>query len=348
MIAELIVIGGGPVGLATALFARRAGMSPVVIEPRTVPIDKACGEGIMPAGLHLLRDLGVDPPGKNIQGIRYLRGAQHADAAFTGDPGRGVRRTTLHAHLHDAAVAAQVEIRNAKAIAIAQRDASVEIELSDGVVLAGRFVAGADGLHSMTRRAVGLAARSPSRRGRRHGLRRHFAIRPWTDMVEVYWGAGSEAYVTPVADDLVGVAILARASGGFDDQLRAFPALRERLAGAAAASEVRGAGPLRQRSRSRVAGRVALVGDAAGYVDAITGEGLTVGWRQAKALVDCIEAGDLASYERQWRRVVRRSSLLTGGLVAATAIPPIRSLIVPAARQLPRVYGGLVDLAARG
>src|SRR6201999_405761 len=114
----------------------------------------------------------------------------------------------------------------------------------------------------------------------RFGLRRHYRIAPWTDLVEVHWAAGAEAYVTPVAADQVGVAVLGaqdggtRSSGiqyggppgrGFDARLAAFPLLRERLAGAVPVSDVRGAGPLRQGVRRRVAGRVLLAGDASGY-----------------------------------------------------------------------------------
>lgn len=349
MSTDLIVIGGGPVGLVTALFARRAGLRVALVEPREVPIDKACGEGIMPAGVRLLSVLGVDPPGRELRGIRYLRGTGQAAASFSGAPGRGVRRTTLHRHLADGATEAGVERHVAKAVALENRSESVEVTLNDGTTMSSRFVVGADGLHSTVRRLVGLGAESRlRRRRRRRGLRRHFAVPPWTDLVEVHWGARSEAYVTPVADDLVGVAILTREVGGYDEHLAEFPELRERLAGADAGSEIRGAGPLRQRTKDRVKGRVALVGDAAGYVDAITGEGLTVGWRQARAVVSCVEAGDLTAYDRQWRRVVRRSSALTHGLVAATALAPVRSLIVPAAQRLPRVYGTLVDVAAQG
>ena len=90
----------------------------------------------------------------------------------------------------------------------------------------------------------------------RRGLRQHFSVAPWTDLVEVYWSRLGEAYVTPVADDVVGVAILTSARGTFDSHLEAFPDLKRRLRGAPAASAVMGAGPLRQRVRRRVAGRV--------------------------------------------------------------------------------------------
>src|SRR5581483_1661760 len=97
--ADLLVVGGGPGGLATALHARRQGLSVIVAEPRDTPVDKACGEGLMPGGLAELASLGVDPVGLPLRGIAYLREHRRAEADFRNGPGRGVRRTTLHATL---------------------------------------------------------------------------------------------------------------------------------------------------------------------------------------------------------------------------------------------------------
>jgi flavin-dependent dehydrogenase len=94
--ADLLVVGGGPGGLATALHARTLGLSVIVAEPRATPIDKACGEGLMPGGLAELASLGIDPPGLPLRGIAYLREHRRAEALFRGSPGRGVRCTTLH------------------------------------------------------------------------------------------------------------------------------------------------------------------------------------------------------------------------------------------------------------
>jgi flavin-dependent dehydrogenase len=98
--------------------------------------------------------------------------------------------------------------------------------------------------------------------------------------------------------------------------------------------------------RRRVApgGRVLLVGDASGYVDALTGEGLSVGLAQARALAACLAAGRPQDYERRWRRVSRRSNLLTAALLAARRNPLLGPRIVPAARALPAVFGGAVRL----
>jgi flavin-dependent dehydrogenase len=207
-----------------------------------------------------------------------------------------------------------------------------------------RWLVAADGLHSPLRGLLGLEA--PTTRAlRRYGLRRHYHVAPWTDFVEVHWAARGEAYVTPVAADLVGVAVLGSDRQGYDEHLARFPALLARLTGPAA-TPVRGAGPLRRRARARVAGRVLLVGDAAGYMDALTGEGVSLGLLSAGALVACLRAGRPEAYEGAWRRLSLRHRLLTGALLAARRHPGPARLIVPAARRLPPVFTAAVNALA--
>jgi flavin-dependent dehydrogenase len=203
----------------------------------------------------------------------------------------------------------------------------------------------ADGLHSPTRRALGLDGEPVSLR--RYGLRRHYRLAPWTSYVEVHWAEATEAYVTPVGDDLVGVAMLTSTRGSFDEHLARFPALRERVAGAEVAGDVLGAGPLHQRAAARVAGRVLLVGDAAGYVDALTGEGVALAFAQARAAVSAIADGDPARYEGDWHTITRRYRLLTASLVGATQLGPLRRALVPTAARLPGVFAAAVNSLAR-
>jgi flavin-dependent dehydrogenase len=340
---DLLVVGGGPVGLATAIEGALAGMSVAVLDRRTGPVDKACGEGLMPSAVDALARLGVVVRGQEFRGIRYRAPGRTATALFAGPPGLGVRRLALSAALAARADALGVKRLDLAATAPVIRAGGVEV----GGVSAG-WLAVADGLHSPTRRALGLQRPALPRDAPRYGLRRHYRVEPWSDLVEVHWSRHAEAYVTPVAPDVVGVAVLGPGDGTrFDDWLSAFPELRERVRGAEPASAVRGAGPLRQRTSRRVAGRALLVGDAAGYVDALTGEGLSVGLACAHELVRCVGEGRPHEYERAWRRATRRYRVLTGGLLWAAQQPRIRPVIVPAAERLPAVFTTIVRQLGR-
>ncbi|MEU4197778.1 FAD-dependent monooxygenase [Kribbella sp. NPDC026611] len=333
---DLLVAGAGPAGAATAIRAALAGLSVVVVEPRSSPIDKACGEGVAHSAVDYLTRLGVELDGHPFHGIRYLDGVHQVDARFTAGPGLGVRRTTLQAALSARLKSLDIPVLQARVGAITQNQTSVT-----AAGLTARYLAAADGLHSPIRRQLDLSA--PGGDEVRRGLRQHFQVAPWTDLVEVYWSRLGEAYVTPVADDLVGVAVLTSARGSFDSHLDAFPALKRRLAGARPASAVMGAGPLRQRVRSRTAGRVLLVGDAAGYVDALTGEGIAVALRTSAELVDCLRADRPQDYEAAWRRVSWECRFLTASLLWARNRKALAARIVPAAAALPDVYATIVN-----
>lgn len=347
---DLIVVGGGPVGLAAAIEGRRAGFSVLLVEPRIGPVDKACGEGLMPGTVAALHRLGVPIEGSPFRGIRYVapNGRTTATHLFRSGVGLGVRRTALHAAL--AARAVEVGVSQQTARVVGLRAAGVDggsvvgVELDDGKVLSASWLLGCDGLHSMVRRASGLERGSD---GRRFGIRRHAAVAPWADVVEVHWSSVGEAYVTPVSDHEVGLAILGPRRWAFEEALASFPSLAQRLAGAEWTTSARGAGPLQQRVSSPARGRVLLVGDAAGYVDALTGEGLRIGLACAQAAVTAVAAGRPEDYPRRWRALTREYRWLTSGLVAATRVPVVRRALVPTADRLPRVFGLAVEALAR-
>lgn len=355
--ADLIVVGGGPVGLAAAIEGREAGLDVVIVEPRDGPIDKACGEGLMPGALAALHRLGVDPSGHEIAGIAYLDDTRLVEHRFGESTGRGVRRTVLHAALLERAMDAGARVERAKVVGVESEPDRVSVRLAavgssaDGVdanhrTVSAPWVIAADGLHSPVRRLLELERPAQRDSRRRYGIRRHYALKPWTDLVEVHWSGEVEAYVTPVDDRTVGVALLGPRRTDLDAALASIPRLAERLAAAPAITPLRGAGPLLQRTSARTAGRVLLVGDASGYVDALTGEGLRVGFAQARSAVAAIVAGQPARYERAWRSETRDFRMLTSGLVAA-ARSPLRHRIVPAAVAAPRLFGAIVDRLAR-
>jgi flavin-dependent dehydrogenase len=338
---DVLVAGAGPVGLACAIEAAQRGLAVAVLDPRTAPIDKACGEGLMPGAVSALAQLGVRPAGAPFTGITYVDPKGVARHTFRAGPGLGVRRTTLQSAMSGRAAALGVVRFEGKVEQIRQ--------VGDAVTcgdLTGSWLLGCDGLHSAVRGLVGLEPRRATS-ARRFGQRRHLALAPWSEHVEVHWGPWAEAYVTPVGPDLVGVAVLGPPGQTYEQALAGIPTLRERLADAVWATPVRGAGPLRQSVPGRVAGRVLLVGDAAGYVDALTGEGIRTGLACARSAVDAIAAGHPASYERDWRRLTRSYRVLTTALVTATRQPFVRRHLVTAARAVPPAFGLAVESLAK-
>jgi flavin-dependent dehydrogenase len=348
-VIDVLVAGGGPAGLATAIGCAAAGLSVTVAEPRSFPIDKACGEGLMPGALPRLATLGVRVAGHPIRGIRYLDAQHKADSPFRRGDGMGVRRTDLHAAFSARAASLGIEVLPVRVTSFTQDDKGVSAVTRAGgagsaAQVRARYLVAADGLHSPVRRSLGLDP--PAARHVRYGLRRHYRVAPWTDMVEVYYAGDCEAYVTPVAPDLIGVATLGGTRGSLESRLAAFPRVLERLGGAAPASDVRGAGPLRQDVRQRVAGRVLLVGDAAGYLDALTGEGIGAALAQAQVLAACLAADRPGGYERAWRRVTRKGWALTSGLLWSRHQPLLAPRIVPAAARLPWLFTAIVNQVA--
>ncbi|MBT2416360.1 NAD(P)/FAD-dependent oxidoreductase [Streptomyces sp. ISL-22] len=338
---DLLIVGGGPAGLATALYAVRAGLDTVIAEPRQAPVDKACGEGLMPGAVRALAALGLEVPGHPIAGIRYIQGPHQVQAAFRRGLGLGARRTGLHSALHRAVLDAGVPVLPLRVEDVRQDAAGVTVP---GTGLRARWLVAADGLHSPVRRCLGLGVKT--RGTPRYGLRRHYAVPPWSPYVEVYWGAEAEAYVTPLGPALVGVALLTARRAPFTTQLESFPDLSAHLPAEAAVTAVRGAGPLRQRARTRSYGRVLLVGDAAGYIDALTGEGVSLALSGAEALVGNVRRGTPSRYETDWRRATRHHRLLTELLVTARQQPALAPRIVPTATRLPRLFAAAVNALA--
>lgn len=334
---DLVVAGAGPAGLCAALRARQHGMSVAVLDPRPGAQDKACGEGLMPATLTVLERLGVTLDGGHpFEGIRYVQGRHEATARFREGPGLGVRRTELSRVLLEAADRAGVERIERRVTTIDQTDDEVRVE---GLRARALFVA--DGLRSRLRDALGLSI--DARRYDRLGVRWHFEVQPWSPYVEVHWSDTSEAYVTPVGPGLVGVALLSLRGGHTVRKLgEAFPCLAERTGPPVEGK--RGAGPFEQRVKRRVQGRVALIGDAAGYLDPMTGEGIRLGAEGAMVATDLLASDRLEQWEPAWWRLTRRYRFLTGALLAASQRPRLRRHLVPLCDGVPGVMNTVVNL----
>ena len=133
-----------------------------------------------------------------------------------------------------------------------------------------------------------------------------------------------------------------------------FPVIHERLAGVEPDSEPRGAGPLLRTARARTADRFVLLGDAGGYVDAITGEGLSLAFHCAEALAailpEALARGatreSLAAYEREFARAFRRYSLLTRGVLLLSRRPSLRRPAVRLLGRFPRLFESIFGWVA--
>ncbi|HLF26636.1 MAG TPA: NAD(P)/FAD-dependent oxidoreductase [Anaerolineae bacterium] len=327
-----LIIGGGPAGLTAGIVLAGAGLRTLVCEQRQFAVDKACGEGVMPTGVAHLDRLGISrhlSPAhiRPFLGIRYHspRGSIAA-APFAEGPGWGVRRTVLSAALlRRARELDPLEVREEVCAEPLARTAAGIVVRVGGDRVETRLLIGADGLHSRVRRWAGLEGRRQPLR--RWGARQHFQVAPWSDYVEVYWTHGVEAYITPCSAEQTGVAFLwdrtryPSVKGGaelFPSLLRAFPELQARLAAASACSEVRAIGPLHRSARAPVSDGVLLIGDAAGYLDAITGEGISLATAQALCLEQTVapllgsgasnrppSARELSRYARTYRSIVK-------------------------------------------
>jgi len=315
------------------------------------PVDKACGEGLMPPAVAWLGRMGVEvAPGgaRPFRGIRYVDGELVAEADFVEGPGLGIRRTTLSSAMRSRAAALGAELRQGcEAGAFAVHADHVVLETTCGAV-ESRWLVGADGLHGRVRKACGFSATAAPRR--RLGVRRHFRVAPWSDFVEVHWADGVEAYVTPVGPERVGIAFLWSAAGGrrgdYDAFLARFPELRARLGSAAAAPETvqRGAGPFDVRVEPITRARVLLVGDASGYLDAITGEGLSLAFASAAALVEATAGDDASAYARAWARARRQHIALTRLVLWIADHPSVRRRVVRALSRSPESFRAFLAL----
>ena len=344
--SDLIVVGGGPVGLATSIFAAGQGMRVTLLERGVLPMDKPCGEGIMPEGVRLMEAMGISVTRSYpFHGIRYIDESVGAvEARFASGNGLGMRRLALSSAMVARAKHLGVRLQERTMVRdVRIEHAGVSVDLG-GERLRAPFLAAADGLHSRIRGDAGLDVTSRWSRFQRYGFRRHYRIRPWSRFVEIHWARGAEAYVTPVGEDEVGVALLwHERAPSYQAMLARFPTLDARLRGAPVTTSLKGAGPFRRGARRVQKGRLALVGDAAGYVDAITGEGVALGFRSAREVVRALSSGrGLAAYEGAYRRLRRRHVILTELALLLATHPWLRSRVIGALSRRPRIFSQLV------
>ena len=345
---EVLVVGGGPAGLAAGIALRARGVDVTVVDGLAPAIDKACGEGLMPGALEALERLGVKmgaEDGVRFEGIRFCDAKRRVEARFPRGAGMGVRRLRLHSRLAERAEACGVtQLWNTRCQLLGVRRALV-----DGEEMSFRYLVGAEGQSSTVRKWAGMSA--CRKEELRYGLRQHYRVAPWSDLVEVHWAEAGQAYVTPVAEDCVCVAFVGRdPQREAGEWLETFPAIAERVRGAQLASAQRGAASATRILREVGRGVVALVGDASGSVDAVTGEGLAGCFLQAEVLAELLAKRNLAAYAAQHRRMGRLPQQMASLLLLMDRFPALEARTLEVFAAHPELFRELlaVHIGERG
>jgi geranylgeranyl reductase family protein len=369
---DVVVVGGGPAGSAAAVFLRQRGHDVLLLDEARFPRDKVCGESVSPEAWRLLAAMGA---ADDVRALRphALRGMELTSpdgTRFRGhyrgvpDAGFAARRRELDACLLAAARRAGAEVREgARASALVRRDGRVcGIVTSNGAgeaPIEARLVVAADGRRSMVARQLGL-------------LREHRRLRKYA--VRGYWsgadGLGEHGEMHVVAGGYCGIAPLSateanvtfvvdraamHASGGdlegfYRATLLRWPRVTERLARATLTEAPRAIGPLALEARRVSVPGAALVGDAAGFYDPFTGEGVTLALRGAEILAEVADrwlrgGAGLGDYDRRRAEATRDKFRLNRLLQRVVAWPALADGVARRLARRPDLADRLVGIA---
>ena len=347
---DVFIVGAGPAGLACSIACALKGLTVHVADAIEPPIDKACGEGLLPDALEALAALGLDPihdlnsnEAHPLHGIRFFgdNGAI-AEATFSR-PARGIRRTILHQFLLDRAISLGVHLHWKQSVQQIESTPQSVLVRTNRETFHTRYLVGADGPRSRVANWAGLTREVL--RSRRIGLRQHYAISPWSNFVEVYWSNDGQAYVTPVSPTQACVAFVANEKiPPPAEALTNFPALARHLAQAQPIGSARGSITLGRTLHRVTKDNIALIGDASGSVDAITGEGLALTFRQATALATALHTNNLATYRQAHRRIQHLPTIMSRALLLMDSHPALRDRIITLFERHPSLFCHLLQI----
>lgn len=383
MRCDVLIIGGGPAGSALARQLALAGVDVLVADKKEFPRDKPCGEFLSPECQPYLEAIGLgtlltDLGAHRVAGIRIHAAGRTATGRFVAWPPRGagsfgfgIRRSRFDDALLRAARAAGARLATRLEFIALRRDAGgavvgADLRGADGapVAVTARWVVGADGVFSRTARELGV--HRPLAWLQQVALASHFVGVPCRPLAEVHLLHSGFFAATTVDQEVFSINLVlprarfrARSTADWDDFVArhaaiAAPDLAARLASARRLGPWKGLGPLAHRP-TRITDRgAALVGDAAGYLDPLTGEGIYFALFGARALGEALlpalanprgAAAALQNYSRRHHRELAPRCFLAGLLQRGLRHPWVASLLLRGLARWPRLADLLVTMS---
>jgi geranylgeranyl reductase family protein len=372
-VRDVIVVGGGPAGAASAIFLRQRGHDVLLLDEARFPRDKICGEGISPEAWRLLGEIGASATVRALRPRALLGMTLQAPdgTAFTGCYGGGraglaVRRSAFDDALLEVARSAGVEVREGARVSGAIQDEATVTGVYVGdpegrTVERARVVIVADGRRSHLARQLGGLRENG--RLRKFAVRAHvFGLQGLSAHGEMHVGGGGYCGIAPLSETEANVAfVLDQAAlsiaGGdletfFHETLARWPQVKERMSGASLQGSPRAVGPLALVARRVSVPGALLVGDAAGFYDPFTGEGVTLALRSAELAAGVVDLGlrrgglgDLREYDRLRSEATAAKFRLNRLIQTVVGWPALANEMAHRLRRRPRLADRLVGIA---